>query len=110
MNSFNHYAYGSIGQWMHESVAGIAPDPSAPGYKRIVFKPLPGGGLTRASASVMTVYGRAAIEWRIESGELRVDLTVPHNATAAFIPPSGGASVELGSGRVSLACPWPPKA
>jgi len=108
MNSFNHYAYGSIGEWMHQAVAGICADEGAPGYKKIIFKPRPGGGLTRAKASLMTVHGLAAIEWRIEKEELKVDLTVPHNATARFTPPiSLSKELDLGSGAHSFSFPWP---
>ncbi len=108
MNSFNHYAYGSIGEWMHATVAGLAPDEAAPGYKRIRFEPKPGGGLTRASASLMTVYGLASIAWRIEDSTIRIELVVPHNARANFVPPiAGEAQRELGSGRHSFAYPWP---
>jgi alpha-L-rhamnosidase len=109
MNSFNHYAYGSIGEWMHSSVAGISADESSPGYKRILFKPLPGGGLSRAEASIQTVYGLASIKWEIEDGQLKVETLVPHNATASLVPPVGGAAasaVELGSGRESFTYPW----
>jgi alpha-L-rhamnosidase len=107
MNSFNHYAYGSIGEWMHSSVAGIAADERGPGYKRILFKPMPGGGLSWATASIMTVYGLASIKWKIEGGQLKVETLVPHNAMAIFVPPvEGAAAVELGSGRESFSYPW----
>ena len=49
MNSFNHYAYGSIGAWLYEAVAGIEIDPIAPGYKHVVLRPQPGGELTEAT-------------------------------------------------------------
>jgi Alpha-L-rhamnosidase N-terminal domain./Bacterial alpha-L-rhamnosidase. len=111
MNSFNHYAYGSIGEWMQSSVAGLSADEKAPGYGRIVFKPLPGGGLTRAKASLMTVRGLASIEWRIEGGSLVIETVVPHNATATLYPPASPFSptpgpVELGSGTKKLSFPW----
>jgi alpha-L-rhamnosidase len=110
MNSFNHYAYGSIGEWMHSTVAGIGAEESAPGCKRIRFQPRPGGGLTRARASLKTVYGLASIEWRIEGGKLGIEILVPHNATASFLPPVDGAEkVELGSGAHRFAYPWPAK-
>lgn len=120
MNSFNHYAYGSVGEWMHSVVAGIAPDESAPGYRHIRFEPRPGGGLTRASASLMTVYGRASISWRLEDSHFIVELEVPHNATATFMPPAreparepAGESagelrgIELGSGKHHFNLAWP---
>ena len=61
MNSFNHYAYGAIGDWMYSVVAGIEIDEAQPGYKHIVIAPRPGGGLTYAKASVESVYGKVAI-------------------------------------------------
>ena len=51
MNSFNHYAYGAIGEWMYRVMAGIEIDQAAPGYKHILIQPRPGGGFTRVKAS-----------------------------------------------------------
>jgi alpha-L-rhamnosidase len=111
MNSFNHYAYGSIGEWLHSTVAGLASDESGPGYKRIRFEPRPGGGLTRAKASLKTMYGLASIEWRIEGDRIEVELLVPHNAKASFLPPVAGAEkAELGSGSHRFSYPWPAEA
>jgi alpha-L-rhamnosidase len=107
MNSFNHYAYGSIGEWLHSTVAGLSADENVPGYKHILFKPRPGGGLARAKASLRTVYGLASIEWRIEGARIEIELLVPHNSTASFVPPVKGAEkVELGSGSHHLFFPW----
>ena len=96
MTSFNHYALGAVADWLHRVVAGLAP--GAPGYRHIVFRPQPGGGLTHASAEHETPYGRAAIAWRIDGGTLRVDLTVPTGATATVQLPGGG-EVEIHSGK-----------
>nr|MCU0750905.1 glycoside hydrolase family 78 protein [Akkermansiaceae bacterium] len=63
MNSFNHYAYGAIGQWMHERIAGLAPDTAQPGYKHFFIQPAPGGPLTSARAELMTPYGKASSAW-----------------------------------------------
>jgi len=60
MNSFNHYAYGAIGEWMYRVMAGIEIDPAEPGYKHILIQPQPGGGLTYAKASFDSMYGRVA--------------------------------------------------
>jgi alpha-L-rhamnosidase len=106
MNSFNHYAYGSIAEWLHSTVAGISADEDQPGYRHILFRPRPGGGLTRAKASLKTVYGPASIEWRIEGNLLAIEVLVPHNATATLEAP-GAAPVQLGSGRRSFSQPWP---
>jgi alpha-L-rhamnosidase len=80
MTSFNHVALGAVADWLHRVVAGVAP--AAPGYRKILFRPRPGGGLTSASASHETPWGTAAISWRITGGRLRVAMTVPPNCTA----------------------------
>jgi alpha-L-rhamnosidase len=82
MNSFNHYAYGAIGQWLYERVAGLAPDPAQPGYKHFFIRPLVGGPLTSARAELETPYGKAVSGWTLANGLLKVDVTVPPNTTA----------------------------
>ena len=88
MNSFNHYAYGAIGDWMYRVVAGIELDESAPGYKHIFLQPHPGGGLTHASASVDSMYGRVTSGWAIAGGKLTVTIEVPANTTATVRLPN----------------------
>ncbi|MHB8503900.1 MAG: glycoside hydrolase family 78 protein [Candidatus Acidiferrales bacterium] len=88
MNSFNHYAYGAIGDWMYRVVAGIEIDEAAPGYKHILIEPRPGGGLTRASASVESMYGRVASGWDIADGNLTMKIEVPANTTATVRLPN----------------------
>jgi len=83
MNSFNHYAYGAIGEWMYRVVAGIEIDESAPGYKHVLIQPNPGGGLTHANASVESMYGRLASGWEIADGKFTLRIEVPVNTTAA---------------------------
>ena len=63
MNSFNHYAYGAIGEWMYRVIAGIEIDEKAPGYRHILFAPKTGGNLTWAQGSYESVYGTVAIRW-----------------------------------------------
>ena len=105
MTSFNHYALGAVADWMHRVVAGLAPE--EPGYRSIRFAPRPGGGLTRAAARHTTPYGEAAIEWRIEEGELRVDVSIPVGATGILDLPGSAGEERLGHGahhrRVALA-------
>ncbi len=86
MTSFNHYALGAVADWMHRTVAGLAP--AEPGYKRIRFAPKPGGDLTSASACHLTPYGLAAISWRLDAdGAVALDVTVPDGTTAEVILP-----------------------
>lgn len=84
MNSFNHYAYGAVGEWMVHAVAGIAPGHEAPGYRHILFQPQLCEGLDHASADVETPYGRARISWRKEGTGLVGELIVPPNTFADF--------------------------
>ena len=85
MNSFNHYAYGSIGAWLYQTVAGL--EPGLPGYKHILLKPQPGGGLSWARASLASPYGQIAVSWRLENETLKLEVTVPPNTTATLTLP-----------------------
>jgi alpha-L-rhamnosidase len=101
MTSFNHYALGSVADYMHRVVAGIAP--AAPGYSRIRFQPRPGGGLTSAGAALDTPYGRAAIDWEVAGSDLTVTATVPVGATASLV--LGASEEELGHGTWTVTVP-----
>ena len=100
MVSFNHYAYGAVAAWLYRSVAGIAPDPSDPGYGLIRFAPQPGGGLTHARAAIDTPYGTASIAWHLEASDLTIDLEIPPGARGVLEAPAGwsGESGMLASG------------
>jgi alpha-L-rhamnosidase len=98
MNSFNHYAYGAIGDWMYRTIAGIDTDESHPGYKQIRISPEPGGRLTYAKAELKSLYGPIISAWKIESGIMKVDITIPPNSRAAVTLPNGaGQSISEGS-------------
>jgi alpha-L-rhamnosidase len=84
MNSFNHYAYGAIGQWMYERVAGLAPDPANPGYKHFFVRPLIAPQLDWARAELETPYGKASSGWKKSGGKLELEVVVPPNATATI--------------------------
>jgi alpha-L-rhamnosidase len=97
MTSFNHYALGAVADWLHRTVAGLAP--GAPGYRQLEIRPLPGGGLTGARARHRTPYGEAEVAWEITAGEIAVTVTVPPNATARVtLPLSDAAPIEVESG------------
>ncbi|MDO8210455.1 family 78 glycoside hydrolase catalytic domain [Conexibacter sp. CPCC 206217] len=94
MNSFNHYGLGSIGDWLYGSVGGLAPDDAAPGYRRIVVRPTPGGTLTDASASLDSDYGAARSAWRRDGARVELDVDVPVNTLAeVHVPVSAGQRV-----------------
>ena len=100
MNSFNHYAYGAVGEWMYQTVAGLNPDPEEPGYRHIIFRPNPGGSLKWASASLETAHGRAAVRWERSKDSLRIEVEVPQGTRATLHPPLASATpVELKPGR-----------
>jgi len=82
MNSFNHYAYGAVGEWMYSVIGGIRP--MAPGFKKILFAPEPGGGLKEATTSLNTPYGLASCQWRLRGRRLSVNLQVPEGVRAAL--------------------------
>jgi alpha-L-rhamnosidase len=88
MNSFNHYAYGAIGEWMYSVIAGIEIDPKQPGYKHILIQPHPGGGLTSTKASVHSMYGQVASAWELKDGKMTLRIEVPANTTATVRLPS----------------------
>lgn len=100
MNSFNHYAYGAVGAWLYNTVAGIEIDPSAPGYKHAILRPQPGGGLTFVRATLETLYGRLTSEWKLENDRFEYTVTVPPNTTAAVTLPCDG-QLTLNSEPVS---------
>jgi alpha-L-rhamnosidase len=106
MTSFNHYALGAVADWLHRSVAGLAP--AAPGYRALEFRPQPGGGLTHAMARHMTPYGLAECAWRITSAwNIDVEVTVPPNTTATvFLPNSTESPKRVGSGSYRWSYNW----
>jgi alpha-L-rhamnosidase len=135
MNSFNHYAYGAIGEWLYAVVAGLDLDPENVAYKHSLIQPHPGGGLTSAKATLESPYGKVASGWQIKDKSLIVDVVIPPNTTATLTLPKagdkavmesgkpvakaegvrsvqqkGGALVaELGSGDYHFEYPWPAK-
>ena len=79
MNSFNHYAYGAIGDWLYQVVAGLEVDPEAPGYKRIRIQPQLGGELTYAKATLDSLYGRIESHWTRDDELVTLAVTIPAN-------------------------------
>jgi alpha-L-rhamnosidase len=98
MTSFNHYALGAVADWLHRTVAGLAP--AEPGYRRLRVQPRPGPGITSARATHDTPYGEAAVSWTLTDGTaFALDVTVPPGTRAEVHLPDGGGPVEVGSGR-----------
>ncbi|MCJ7777492.1 MAG: glycoside hydrolase family 78 protein [Sedimentisphaerales bacterium] len=80
MNSFNHYSFGSVGQWLFGTVAGIETDELC--YKKIIIRPRPGGGITAARASYVSINGQIESFWKIEGNKFMLNVTIPVNTTA----------------------------
>ncbi|MFJ4920272.1 alpha-L-rhamnosidase [Streptomyces sp. NPDC088725] len=99
MNSFNHYAYGSVGEWMYANIAGIAP--AAPGFRRITIRPRPGGGVTQAEARFDSVYGPITTRWTTEGG-FDLTVSVPPNTTAEVWVPTEKAAKATRHGTAKL--------
>jgi len=88
MNSFNHYAFGAIGEWLYRFVAGLDTDESKPGFKHIHLRPTPGGGLDYARATYMSMYGEIVSGWKIIDGNMHIEVTIPPNTTATIVLPN----------------------
>lgn len=86
MNSLNHYAYGAIGEWMYERVAGIAPLEA--GYKSIRIAPIPGGPLSSAAATLNTPYGQVSSSWEIKDHMFFLNVVIPPNTMAEIEIPA----------------------
>ncbi|MBS3775510.1 MAG: family 78 glycoside hydrolase catalytic domain [Bacteroidales bacterium] len=101
MNSFNHYAYGAIGEWLYRYVAGIEWDEQNPGYKHIIFKPHPGGGLTSAKASHESLYGEIISDWEINEKKFNYKVVIPPNTSASIrLPNAEEGKVTVNSGML----------
>ncbi|MZQ85357.1 family 78 glycoside hydrolase catalytic domain [Paenibacillus sp. 5J-6] len=86
MNSFNHYAYGAIGDWMYRKIAGLDMDVTVPAFKRIHIEPLFGlNSLTYAKAAHTSLYGRIESGWQVDQGQIQMMVRVPANTTAEVI-------------------------
>lgn len=96
MNSFNHYAYGAVADWMYGAAAGINSDPDRPGFEHIIFRPVTDRRLDFVKASIDTRRGTVASEWRRENGRIKYIFTVPEGCCASVI--IGGEKHEIGAG------------
>lgn len=96
MNSFNHYAYGAVADWMYGAAAGINSDPDRPGFEHIIFRPVTDRRLDFVKASIDTRRGTVASEWRRENGRIKYIFTVPEGCGASVV--IGGEKHEVGAG------------
>ena len=97
MNSYNHYAYGAIGDWMYRNIAGLNASDSALAYKQSVIKPLLGADLTEGKGALVTEYGPLRSHWQLADTKLTLDVTIPANTIAdVYVPANDERSVTEG--------------
>ncbi|MEO6961331.1 MAG: family 78 glycoside hydrolase catalytic domain [Puia sp.] len=99
MNSFNHYAYGAIGDFMYRDVAGLDTDPAFPGYKKIRIMPHPGGNLSFVQADLKTYYGLVSSHWKMNGSQFQLDVQIPPNTSASIYLPTTDASSVMENGK-----------
>ena len=102
MNSFNHYAYGCVCEWIWETAAGIASDPVCPGFKHIIMKPVPDKRLGSLDAEYNSAAGLIKSSWKFDGDLWTWTFTVPENARASVTLPGDESSVEFNSGTYTL--------
>ena len=102
MNSFNHYAYGCVCEWIWETVAGIAADPATPGFKHIIMKPIPDKRLGHVTAEYRSVSGLIKSAWKYEGDTWIWEFTIPKGVIATVILPGEMKSKEYVSGTYKV--------
>jgi alpha-L-rhamnosidase len=100
-HSRNHPAFGSIGAWYYQSLAGIQPDPAGPGFKKIIINPEVPGDLTWARASYTSMHGKISSDWKRENGTFILNVEVPVNTKATVYVPAVALSSIL-EGNVAV--------
>ncbi len=99
MNSFNHYAYGAIGEWMYRVAAGLEIDTRQPGYKHFFIQPQPGGNFSHMKAGLKTGYGNIVSGWELKNGKIIVTVKVPANTSATIRLPKSAGKLISESGK-----------
>ncbi|HHY86331.1 MAG TPA: family 78 glycoside hydrolase catalytic domain [Verrucomicrobia bacterium] len=122
MNSFNHYSFGAVGEWLFGGAAGIQPDNAQPGYKHSYLRPQFTSQIEWVKATQHSPYGEIRSHWRAQGEEIVYDVTIPPNSSATMelpVPPEvvrasgreqilsepGRTRVKLGSGSYRFAFP-----
>ncbi len=104
MNSFNHYSFGSVVEWMYRTILGINYDEQEPGYRHVIIRPVPGGSLTWARGEYRSISGPIGVDWKLANGRLLLAVNVPANTEATLYLPTTDPAGIVESGV------WPAKA
>lgn len=99
MNSFNHYSFGAVDEWLYGTVAGIREDEARPGFRHFTIAPEPGGGLDWVRARYDSIRGPIESAWKCDGGRFALDVTVPPNTTATVVVPAASADRVTESGK-----------
>jgi alpha-L-rhamnosidase len=99
MLSFNHYAYGAVVDWIYRTVAGLAPDITSPGYRRVTLAPRPHDSITFCKASLDAPQGLVSTSWRVEGESFSAVVDLPFGTTGLFDAPCGPSSVVVVDGQ-----------
>ena len=102
MNSFNHYAYGCVCEWIWETAAGIAADPAEPGFKHIIMKPVPDKRLGHLEAEYASAAGIIRSAWKYEGDKCVWEFTIPEGARASVTVPGADVAEEYAAGSYKL--------
>jgi alpha-L-rhamnosidase len=95
MNSFNHYAYGAVGQWMYKNIGGMYPHPeNGAGWRDVVYSPLPGGSITWCRMSYTSGYGVHKASWALNNGCFTLDVEIPPNTKGTIVMPEMAADIR----------------
>ena len=98
MNSFNHYAFGAVGEWLVRCLLGLEPDEQHPGWKRFTIRPRPAGGITSCRGTHDTPHGTISVAWQVADRQLVLDLVVPPNTSAEIVLPGRERPLPAASG------------
>ena len=102
MNSFNHYSFGAVGEYLYGNVGGI--QAGSPGYQTIIIRPVIGDGISWAKTSFASPYGSIATSWQLAGNVLSLDVTIPANTTATvWVPAQAAASVTESGNAIAPA-------
>ena len=102
MNSFNHYAYGCVCEWIWEKAAGIACDASAPGFAKVIMKPVPDKRLGFVEAEYKSAAGTIKSSWKYEGDKWQWNFTIPEGAVAEVTLPGQNQAKEYPAGTHSV--------
>ena len=103
MNSFNHWAFGAVGEWIWRELAGINPDEQSPGYRHFVIRPRPGAGVAWLDSRYDSIRGTIACKWKLDCDRFSLEVTVPAGTTATIYVPAKSADVVTEGGRAVAA-------